>query len=782
MAEHTYEDIPLGPDERTEFNVVGRRGILRYDGYPKASGEAMFTRDVYLPGMLYARVLASPYPHAKIKSIDTSKAKAYPGVEAVITYEDLEVISDTAYYEGELIGAAVCADTDQICVEALKLLDVEWEELPFVIDQEEALKPGAPLVRPDLSPDNNIALAGHFEAGDDVEKGFKEADLIIEDTIKWGSGSGGEGIIAHGGAEPWSCVTKWDGDILTLWISEQKGAWAQPKIAAVLGIPISKLNMRMGYLGYSGGHHHSNYLKPFYKGVAFASRAAKITHRPVKLQFSRRDEFNSIDMGLLCHVKVGVKNDGTVTALQKENIINGGSDPVLAYNWAATPLMSAHMEWFSGETKIPCILINSTSVWTDTPQTFAVRCELNHAAFAFGTVFDIVANELGMDSTEVALKNAARPEPSLKECLEDGKKAIGWDEKWHAPGTKKLPNGKYHGIGLYWSHEWGVGKTRTASAAVRICVDGSVEMVGSASDVGVAPNTTYAMILAEELGVRFEDVSFPYYQDPYGFRCMGPGGSVGLGTNSLPWEECGKRAKEALLERAALVLSEGLAKEVKAEELDIRDSVIYIKEEPATTLSVPDALRGTKCKIGKGLGEPGAKIGDPTDLQVCVSAGDTGGRTFEHLPAYYQAHFCEVEVDPETGHVEVTNIVNTSDVGKIIYPESCEGQQYGGSTMTWGRAITEEFVYDPTTGVQLNGNFLDYKMTTILDCGPVECILKETRVGDPEETGSYRLIGIGEDMATTVNTCISNAVCNAIGKRLTQPITPDKVLKALGKI
>ena len=281
--------------------------------------------------------------------------------------------------------------------------------------------------------------------------------------------------------------------------------------------------------------------------------------------------------------------------------------------------------------------------------------------------------------------------------------------------------------------------------------------MGDTIDCGQCPNTTYQMIVAEVLGAKVQDVYMPQIGTDVGIPMGGPGGSLMLCINGNSWRYCALETRWQIFERAAPRL------EVTPEELDMKDSVIFVKSNPDKTIT---------------LGSVGNITVTTNPSQT--STGWPSGYVANHKEAtLFQAHFCEVEVDTETGQVELTNVVNVNDLGTVVMPEIVEHQQYGGTVMAWGRPFCEDLIYDPQTGVRLNCNLYDFKYATFNDCGPIETIMKESHTG----YGLWGLAGIGEDTATTMPTCITNAIYNAIGVRMNDlPVDPAKILKALGKI
>jgi len=804
MDQEFVKDMPIEPMVRDkyalkEFNTIGKRGIRRLDGYEKASGKAIFCRDVQLPGMLYAKILHSPYAHAGIKSMNTSKAEKFPGVRYVLRYDDPEIekrkeigieakrrwfgwgmpyyiLGGTAYWQNEPVGIAVAADSEDIAREALRLVDIEWEELPFVLDQEEALMPSAPIARPDVSPDTNLWPPDPFKIPEvrqqgDVEKGFAESDKIIEFT-------GRRRDHLWAGPEPVSCLAEWKGDNLEIWVHHQHPYDVKLRLSEWFNIPISKIKVTTPYQGGMFGGW--NWMVAMAHSLwVITAILAKRTGKPVKLRYSRKEEFygESEDI-MVSYFEVGAKNDGTITAVKIKTV--------------QANVSFAGADHFADNTRIPNISFVVTKAYVNKGDSWSCRCEHNVNTINFNLVFDHVAAALRLDPTEVALKNDGcegkdmnylaefkrehgfPDRDSLKECIEAGKKAIGWDEKWHPPGMKRLPNGKMHGMGFAWTHEWDSARG-AGCAGVLIHRDGSVDIIGQKSDIGVNHDTTYAQIVADELGMRYEDINFRSFND-VGFELMTADGSANLCCNGYIVRKAARKAKQRLLELATTpILQLGELPIVhfpgyKAEDLDIKDSVIYVKIDPSKTKTVAEVVKITE------LTEVGMQ--QPVFAWVWHRQGKFGLEPGRHRLCR-QAHFMEVEVDPETGEIEIKKVVNVNDVGKAISPETVEGQQYGGMYMAVGRSRSEEIVWDPRTGVMLNSNLLDYKIATMLDCGPIEPIIVETGMG----YGPYGAEGIGENVACHAASLLGSAVHNAIGVAVDDfPITPDKVLKALGKI
>ncbi|MFH1240916.1 MAG: xanthine dehydrogenase family protein molybdopterin-binding subunit [Pseudomonadota bacterium] len=785
-----------------EFNVIGRRKVRRLDGIEKASGRAQYTMDVQLPGMLYLRFLTSPYPHAEIKSMDTSRAEQLLGVRGILRYDDPElpevadlgghgptavsVVPRVAHFEGEPVGVAVAADTETIAEEALRQIKVQWEERPFVLDVEEALKPEAALAHPEDFPEGNLEVE-HVEGHGDVEKGFQTADRVIEFKAT-------RTLHTYVSPERPCGVVRWNGEYPEFWLKHQRPHENKRAISSWFGhIPMNRIQMHMLFQGATFGGWTQFFWNqgPMYCAALLAKR----TGRPVKYTFTRRMDFygGSMDEGNY-YFKVGFNNDGSITAVQvKAHFAN----PQWEGFGAGTH--------FEDNTRIPNLDAPREVIKVNKGPNTAVRCEQLPNTMAFTLVMDRVAAELGMDPIAVAIKNDGakghdmtwlterkkelgfNPRDSLAECLEKGKPAIGWDNKWHPPGTKKLPNGRMHGIAFTWTHEWddSCGSGEFAMRVERN--DGTVSILGMRCDNGVNAETAYCQIAADELGMRLEDVFYRPHTDT-GFFPMCPDSSTNTGVNGWAVRHCARLLKAKILEAATsprAVTQRGSYQpffpDMTPEDLDIKESIIYVKADPSKTQPVAELVG------------PAAEAG-PLSFHELYGAGrhPFSAPLFAHsyqaqIGCYAgfrpklcrQVHFMEVEVDTETGEIEITNVVNVNDVGKVISPETCAGQQYGGTYMGVGRALFEEVVHDPATGVMLNGNLLDYKIATIGDCGTIDTYLVETGQG----YGPYGVTGIGEDIATVIPTLLAPAVYNAIGVWIYEfPITPSRVLKALGKI
>jgi len=802
-----FDNLKADKYQLKEYKYIGQKAPRRIDGLAKASGQANYTMDIQLPGMLYMRLLMSPYAHAKILKMDTSKAEKLPGVRQVLRYDDPEVmkaeiigkvagffgldrpLSDAAHMEGELVGAAVAAESEDIAEQALALIEIEWEERPFNLDPVAASDPAAPLSFPERYIDGNHWNRGAYDEliHGDVKKGFAEADKVIEFKFNRTANT-------WVGPERPCGVWRWNGDCPEIWLKHQRVHLPKSRISEWFGgIPMNKIIIHSPYQGASfGGWCQIDWnLGPLW----CAALASKRTGRPVKYIFNRREDFfgGSMDEGTY-FVKVGFKNDGTITAV----------DATLYHVNAIWPVFSPVLH-LHDNTSIPNLRGQSKSIWVNKGHTVPTRCEMLPPVLTQTMILDRVATELGMDPTELALKidgcmghgmdwadneKKERGFPlidSLKECIDKGKAEFKWDASWHKPGARKLPNGRLHGVGFTWTHEWD-DSCGSGEFAIRVeRTDGSATLLAMAADNGVDAEATYCQIAADELGLLLENVHYNPHEYA-GFYRMTPDSSTNMSVNGWAVRHAARILKQKILESATSPSSptqrgsfQPAFPNTRPEELDIKDGIIYVKSNPSKQMSLADFVRlageSGPCATDEFLG---TRVGWSEPL-FASSYHVQHGAYNPHNPRprfCRQAHFMEIEVDTETGEIFVTRVVNVNDVGKVINRLSCEGQQYGGSIMGVSRAKFEEVVHDPVTGVILNGNLIDYKIATMKDLGPISTILVETGMG----YGPYGLIGVGEDIGTVVPGLVPLAVYNATGKWIDElPITPDKVLKAMGK-
>ncbi len=784
---------------------IGKRGLRPKEAAEKVTGRAVYANDVYLPGMLYAKIYRSPHAHARIKNMDTSKAEALPGVWTVIRCDDEtidlkdyfpremgwywwrdSILPDTADFFGVRVGAIVVADSEEICDQALKLIGegIEWEELPFILDPEEALKPDAPLLHPEINDKNNILKDIVIVNQGDVEKGFTESENVIEFSLTkveddiWATPEPGC-MVAH-----WKGEENGKGGELEFWF--HGGAPGRDIRFGILPEFDTEVKIKF-HTPHNGAMFGANQMGYSAQLCRYAVIATKKTHRPVKLidDYGMSWEGTSYETGI-GRYKVGFNNDGTIVAIKIELYQHEGH-PIHSkfIDVIKTPnvfVRQIHAYWSKGH----------ESCWKDG----AENCTLANM------VINKVAAHLGMDPIQVQLindgakgrdmawldenvkKKLGMPvRDSLKEVVEAGKAAFDWDNKWHPPAARKLPNGKMHGVGFYAVASWATGNRYSTGnhphPGISLARDGSVTIFFRRCDCGQSAPTTYCQIVADELGIRYEDVKIEF-KEFASFDAAHPAGSMGSSINSYGLILTARELKKQLLEYALKPIPvpggfPGFQPPPKPspfegktiDQIDIREGMIYEKANPANQVAVSEIVSSHMT----GWMENGPFFASVTPPEP-YNPG-------EQYSMARQACFVEVEVDTETGKVEVTKLVHSYDLGQSINPNVNEAQLYGGAYEGIGVSATEAIFYDPRTGVKLNDNFLGYPVLTILDLGDIESPLVETHLG----YSPYGLYGCSEaGKAATAAALLVPAVYNAIGKWIEYtPVTPERVLQALGK-
>ncbi len=777
--------------EMPEGGIMGTKGVRLKVGFVKASGRAVYTRDVSRPGMLYAKFLMSPHAHARILSMDISAAEAYPGVKAVIKWDDPELVwtniignfgnraeftTDEAHYYAQPVGAIVCGDSEAVVDEALKLIEIIWEVLPHEVFWDKALDSGAPILRPDRNPDNNVASDSVSQRGD-IEAGLAEATHVIEFTVK-----SEEDVWA--GVEPNDTVAEFNGDQLDVWARTQNPDLAQKFLSnAYPGIagfwPVfagakkyateAATHVHTGWIGAQfGGLEWLGYQQSF---PALAVVCAKRTQRPVKMLFDYCNFHLLGENAGTYKYTIGCKDNGEITAVKVEALWCGAT---IGKMYEGSSIANQY--------------INNVHPYLNRGGTVCY----NHGAPSTTVVTEVynhVAAELGMDPTLVAEANdGCEGHPmeyvdehtkvpqgfdptrnSLKEVHAIGKAAIDWDNNYHAPGARLLPNGNYHGIGymsvIQWDHV--TGRTNTG---LRLRMDGSLNIIARHADGGWHSESTWSQAVADESGVKYDDITFRN-PDDVGFQARGGGGSSGMCGTLPSMVRVARKMKTVILEHATMPRSYGrppLMGDVPIEDLDIMNSLIFEKADPENNITV--SAVGQSFAGGFWGGDnlyawdyPPA-VSPPVAMEVMAR----------------QCYFMEVEVDPDTGKVDVKRMVVVNDVGKVVNYDTAIGQQYGGCYMGIGRSLTEAIYYDPVYGVKMNDNLIGYPVALMNDCsGDIDCHLVETGLG----YGPYGAYGLGESSGACASVLGNAAVYNAIGKWVNDfPTTPDKVLKALGKV
>lgn len=754
----------------SELNIVGKREPM-LDAWEKATGKAKYTDDLSMPGMLYGKILRSPLPHAKILKVDLTEALKVPGVKDAISGRDIPkrkygivpkakdeyaLAIEKVRYIGDEV-AAVVATSLEAAEEAISKIKVEYEELPAVFDPLEAMKPGAPAIHEEVP--NNVSATIRKEFGN-VEKAFEKSDFIFEDNFQTQP-------VNHCPMEPQAALAVVDhyGKV-TLWSSTQIPFFLRRNLATTLDIPESKVRIIKPKVGGGFGQKIDLYAKDFCAAF-FAMRTGK----PVKFVYDREEVFTCTRQRhpMYIYLKTGMKKDGTILAQQFRVVADGG-----AYNSTAPLMITLACFFIMLPYRIENLLFEGYHVYTNKPVGGAMRGHgIPQVRFAVETQLDIIAEKIGIDPLELRLKNAflaGEPHPAkllvqscgFSETLKKAAEAIGWREK-----RGKLPFGR--GVGLAGaSFPSGVSNMShiSSGAIVKIERDGSVTLLTGAADIGQGAETVISQIVAEELGVRIEDIRITAADTeitPLDPGTFGSGVTLRAGNAALM---AAKAAKEKLLEAIAEKM------EVSPGELEMKNRRIFLRENPDRGFSFEEAIKIYQYSdrpmpiIGRGSYFPPAK--EPTTL-----LREDGNFS----PAYsFMTQAAEVEVDPKTGRVKVLKMVTAHDCGKAINPMLVEGQLEGSVVGGMGQALYENVIME--RGQVLNPSFLDYGIPTAMEIPSIESIEVETN--DPE--GPFGAKESGEGTQLSPAPAIVNAIYDAIGVRFTSlPVTPDKVLEALEK-
>ncbi len=753
------------------YKVIGRPEI-RVDGEEKATGKAIYTVDVELPGMAHGKILRSPYAHAKVVRIDCGKAEKLPGVYAVITrndqrrigmfgaaYKDQTIVAiDKVRYVGDPV-AAVAAVDEATAEQALALIEVDYEELPAVTSIDEALATGAPLVHDRASRGGELMgqryetpkefagtnLCYRFSyANGNVDEGFKKSDHVFEDTFTFPR-------VQHFSMEPHATVAHVEGDHITLWAGTQEPFTLREHLASIFHLPLNKIRIIVPYLG--GGYGGKLAVKTEPLAVALSWKA----RRPVRLAHSIEESFKTVTRHpSRVYIKSGVTKGGKLVARQCIIYMETG-----AYADAGPRVTQKAGYRCFGPYRIPHIKTDAYTVYTNTVPAGAYRgFGTLQVTWAYESHTDIIANKLGLDPLEFRLKNLLNKgelytpgdtpvDCNLKEGLLLAAKAIGWQQK-----RSRLNRGK----GLACCMKDGGGTYKVASAAVKMNSDGSITLLTGTVEVGQGARTALSQIVAEELGVPLSRVTVAQLDTdvtPYDVNTNASSSTVVMG---LSVQRATQDLKRQLFRHAAKLLK------VKPERLSLKGGGIHTGKHQS--LAFEELMqRVFLSSAGELVGRGGyqdiknnkAALGSPTTFWEISWGG------------------AEVEVDPETGQVKLLKYVSLADVGKAIHPVLCEGQDEGGVMNAIGHSLIEEMVYKD--GQLLNPNIIDYPIPTFAHLPEhFETILVENHNGP----GPFGAKGTGEGGLLPVAAAIANAVHQATGLRLYDlPLTPEKVWKAL---
>jgi len=785
----------------------------RIDGIDKASGRAKYIDDITLkskfPGLLYAKYLRSPYANAIIKDFDASKAENLPGVKAIISYKDSEVAAfplnngswtdgaSNASYEfqffqlykdrkildnhvrcvGDEAGIIVAAESEEIAEEALELIDVEWKVLPHVLTIEDALKPDAPVIHPEINSEGNLfpwdPHAGPFTIVDgktvatfagehdveftpytsvkkgNIKKAFEEADIVVEANTKYSNP-------VHNSLDPWCCMATWEGDQLVMYSNTYEADQLRIFISSMLKLSINKVRCISSYVGGSFGRGDTGE-KAFF---ILTSILSKRTGRPVKFRHTRKESFVDGRTSAKQWCKIGAMKDGTVKGIHIKQVGDAGAYADISM--AAIGLIPqevADVELYH----IPNITIEARCVYTNKITASCMRC-IGNIQFNFTLMagMEKLAEKLKMDLIEILIKNFGchlpRPDISIEGVLKEGAKRIGWYKKLHKPGEGTIFNKtKKRGIGFSLHDMWHTAPQELRRGPMQVTIwiniDGTVKLEAPTIETGPGSNSCVVFACADALGVSPENISWIETVDTKtSLKDQVQTDSAVSHILSEGVHTCALKAKRKLIERAAKRLK------ISPDKLDIDNGWIFVKDNSDTGITI------------KKLMGSGDLIPMVTNVSHELLSEDKG------VP--FQATFVEVEIDTETGALDVLNFVIVTDMGTVMFPAGAEGQMVGGQCQALGEALTEQMIYDDVTGIPLNLNWIDYKILTAIDFPKIEPVPAEYWKGN----GEFGACGIGEGVLTCTPRAIAMAVHNALGISIDElPITPKKIIESLTK-
>ena len=727
-ADRSPESLALR-SSGASLNVVGR-ATPRIDAVERASGKATYTGDVQLPGMLYARVLRSPHPHARITRIDVTKALALQGVKAILTHENCTVVwgagsvaggqqysdevkkitkqrryafNNPVRFVGEPVAAVAAVDR-HTAEDALQLIDVQYDTLPFVLDHEAAIKPDAVKIW----PDGNLALNNRNEAQPiaqrrgNVDEGFAAADRVFEDRFT-------TAFVHNAQMEPRAAVAAWDGDKLTVYTPTGGIANCRSDIARDLDIPSEKVRVVCQYMGGNFGNKNQNQ-----DADLIAAVLARQAGAPVKLELSRKEDWIGMHgrWPTAQYYKVGVKNDGTLTSIQLRGY--SGMGPYRKNTGA-----------IGGIEVYQCPNIETVVYPVYTNRTVSGNFrgpEYPQGYFGIQSMMDDVAFRMKMDPVDFILKNMTRrfrdeaeyTNYTLDECIRRGMDAFDWKKRWRAPGSDSGAIRRGAGV-AFVAFRSPVGRS---NAVIRVDSKGQYTVHVGVTDVGAGAKTTMALIAAEALGVPLANVRVVWGDTD---RCPYSVGESGSRTTIMTGD-------------AVVAAAQDLRKQIASKGMPAGDDVLIASANPNPSVQ-------------------GGKVRNT-----------------------FGAHFVEVEVDAELGRVRVLKYLAVHDCGRIINPLTAESQIKGGALMGIGMALHEDLLYDGRSGVPLNAGYYGARILTHRDAPEIDVVFIESNDG----YGPFGAKSMGEASKVPAVAAVGNAVFNALGRRMKDlPITRDKIITVM---
>ncbi len=687
------------------------KDVQRLDAVAKVTGRAKYTYDINLPGMLYGMILRSPHPHAKVISVDLSRAAAHRGVKAVLSHE-----KETVRYAGEEV-AAVAATSPEAAAEALRLIDVTYRPLPFSVVEELSMDSAAPQIH----PRGNVEIRDRRQKEDgDLAAGFAETDKVVEATYR-------VPVQTHTSLETHGAVARWEGDELTVWSSTQGVVGVRNDLAEYFEIPHSSVRVITEYMGGGFGSKFG----PGVEGIS-AARLSRMAQAPVKLMLNRREEHLCVGNrpSAIMKVKIGAKKDGTLTAFHSVSYGTGGVG-----NAGLFPLPYVF--------KVPNFKAEMKNVHINAGSSRAMRAPGHpQAAFAMDLAMDELAEKLGMDPLELRKRNDSWQNEIRMKQYDIGSERIGWHRRNSVPGSGNSPLKRGIGMGC---GRWGGRGRKNTFAEVSIHSDGSVDAKSATQDLGTGTLTVVAMVAAEELGLKLEDVRAHIGNSDFP-QGRASGGSTVTSSTVPAVKIAARRAKAQLFERVAPALG------VEPDQLEARNGRVEVAGNGKSW-----DWRDVTAQLG------GNSVAVTAEWEAGFSGTGVAG-----------VHFAEVEVDIETGRIRPIKVVAINDCGLVINKLTAESQIISGVIGGLSYALLENRLMDEQTGLMLNPNLEDYKISGAMEMPEIIPIAM-----DMPERG---VIGLGEPPAIPIGGAVGNAVYNATGVHIREfPMTPDKVLNAVSK-
>ena len=749
--------------------TVEEQTFIRPDGKEKVNGAGRYTADVSLPGQLYAKFLYPAHSRARITRIDSSKARALPGVLAVLTHEDVpdvlygQLVKDRRLFAKEEVRfeadviAAVAAMTPELAAEAVGLIEVEYEWLAPITDPEEAVKPESELVHSDWSSyeaDDNLNREGNMLGHSTIVKGdasaaMAQADVVVKSQYL-ADGSHGVPI------EPRAVVAQWQGDRVSVWTSSQTPFAARSGVAETLKIPESNVRIIVPLLGGGFGS------KCDFHFEAHVAALARATARPVKLVFSREEEFIAPDHrreSIAIELETGARRDGTLVARRARLVLDGGAYCGEGGFFAQMAAMHA-----CGPYVLETVDVDSMLVYTNNQPSGSIRAPTApQTCWAVEQHMDEVADALGLDPVELrrrTLIDEGDESPTrqvfgaigIKETLERAAELIGYGEE--------LPDNEGIGFACGWWPSFGV----PSGAYVKLNGDGTGTIVTGAQENGSGAVMGLPLLAAQVLGMRPDDFSVLYQDTDAGPWDMGSSGSQTTFNNGRAVTEAAGEVADKLRELAAEKL------EIDPVDLELHNGMVTVKGAPQKAVSIAELAGSGEAILGKGSG-PVPEQPDCSPDSGCL--GRLGMESF--LEPQLITHAMHVRVDPETGVVRVLRAAAVHDSGVILNPIGARGQVLGGVVMGIGQALSEGMQLDES-GRQRNPHLLDYKLVTSADAPPIEIDFVQTPAVDGGPNGSK---GMGEPPCVPTPGAVANAIARATGQRVRSlPMTPERVWEA----